>query len=463
MITRQIRIIAGALVWLVILGWVGIKYVPGWFGDESVAGQSLTEYMVASQEIRELDFEYTSNVRIGDPIFARNIDGELVQVGAIRQVDSAESQDYDVCYCDWASVVFFSSAPDLQPGDYLTFHQTPTSMDWVARFLFPPETQSEIIGMLTEVYTDHSEAVLSELKPILQDAWQETSVIIRDELLKSLSRHRSEFEALGERYRTEIVDKELLPVIGDEVWPIVREEGRPVLEQVGQQIWQEASVFRFGWRALYDASPLPQKDLTSTEFTRFVEDEAVPVLTKNLPAFLEAQQSIMKQVIANPEVQAVVANSLEKISKDPELQRIILQVLKESILENEALQSTMLDVWNRPDLQYLKQLTDAKLEPTVVAIGEKVFGSPYTGVTPEFARILRNKILLKDERWFILNRVANWESPEQAKQDVPPGQQPEGLFADHPLVVKHKDDKVLAVLPGESNMENPFYYPARQR
>lgn len=441
---RQIRIVAGALIWLFIIGWVGFRYAPGWFGEESAAGQSLTTFLTESSETRELKFKYSSNVRIGDPVFYKNEEGDLVQVGALRQVDSPESQNYEVTYCDWASVTFFSSAPALGPGDYLTLHQTPTSMDWVARFLFPPDRQAYIIRLIAEVYATHSEEVLSELMPILQSAWTETSVIIRDEVLESLARHRPEFEGLASRYRTEIVEGELIPLVGEEVWPIVRAEAQPVLEQVGEEIWKQASVFRFGWRALYDASPLPRRDLTHAEFARFVEDEAVPVLSRNLPLFMETQQAILQQIISNPKVQDVAKASLRKIGEDPELQGILLTVLRESILENEKLQEALLRTWNRPDLKEVMALTDQRLEPTVVQIGEEVFGSPYAGVTPEFARILRNKILLKDERWLILHKAEN------------------GIEVD-PLVVENKNNDTLVVLEGSSNMENPFYYPARPR
>ena len=35
-------------------------------------------------------------------------------------------------------------------------------------------------------------------------------------------------------------------------------------------------------------------------------------------------------------------------------------------------------------------------------IGDMMFGTRHTGITPEFARVLRTEILDKDERWFLL-------------------------------------------------------------
>ena len=441
---RQVRVILGALIWTAVLAWAGYRVFPTWFGNQSAAGKSLTTFAFQQPEVRELKFKYKSVIRIGDPIYLRNQDGRLVQIGALRQVGSPESTDYAPVFCDWASATFFSSAPPLRPADYLTYHQTPSSMDWVARFLFPPERRERIARLVADVYALHSDEIIIELMPIWQNVWAEVSILIRDELLVSLERHRSEFERLGTKYRIEIVDAELIPLLGEEIWPIVLKHGQPVMERVGQQIWQRASVFRFGWRAIYDASPLPQKNLTQAEFTRFVEGEAVPILTRNVSEFMHAQQLILEEIVANPHVQQVATESLRKLGEDPELQRLILQVMRESILENAKVHEVLMKVMERDDVQQVLSLTDSRLEPTVIAIGEEVFGSPYTGVTPEFARILRNKILLKDERWLVLNQT----DPTTSRD---------------PWLTENTDPTTLGVVWGDSDMDNPFYYPARKR
>ena len=443
MTPRKTRILIGILIWTVLLGWVGWRYIPICFGERSPTTTSLVQFFFKKQNERELHFELLSNVRIGDPIFFEQA-GRLVQVGKISQVDSRESQNYQTVATQWARATFFSSAPDLHSRDYLTLHETPESMDWVARFLFPPEKRLRIAELVTNVYATHSQEILGDLMPILTGVWSEASLLIRDELLLSLERHQPEFEALGRKYQAEIVEQQLIPLLGEEIWPVVLKHTKPILEVVGKEIWERASIFRFGWRAMYDASPLPSRNLTQAEFSRLVEQDAVPVLQENMPLFMKAQQAILYDIAENARVQMVLTDSLEEIVEDPEMQELILEILKEAILENEPLNQLLKEVWKRPDLQQVLALTDARLEPTVVNIGEEVFGSPYNGVTPEFARILRNKILLKDSRWLILQQPA----PDQS---VAPG------------VEDNADPHVMVVLPGESNLENPFYYPAKER
>ncbi len=438
------RIIVGLLIWIALLIFVSLRFAHNWVGSESVASRQLARFAFQPRSTWDLEFKFRSNIRIGDPVFFENEAGRLVNIGSLRQVESPVSKQSDVTYTDWASATFYSTAPDVEPGDYLTVHQTPTSMDWVARYLFPPARRQEIARLVAKVYAEHSQEIMRDLMPILQEAWDEISVILRDEVVASIRKRQAEFERLGVRYREEIVDGELVPLVNEEIWPLVQAQAQPLLEQVGEEIWQRASVWRFGWRAIYDASPLPRRNLTKQEFSRFLETEAMPIIVSNLPRFLEAQQVVLEQIVKNPRVISVLRDSLLRIGGDAELQALLMDVLREALFENPRLHVALRNFWRRPDLQRVLALTDQRLEPTVVRIGESIFGSPYYGVTPEFARILRNKILLKDHRWLILHRA-----DERSRQE--------------PMSRDHQDPHTLIVLPGTTTMENPFYYPARER
>jgi hypothetical protein len=64
------------------------------------------------------------------------------------------------------------------------------------------------------------------------------------------------------------------------------------------------------------------------------------------------------------------------------------------------------------------QITSARLEPTAVRIGELLLGTPDGGVTPEFARVLRNQILFKDRRWFVLENPNSPPVRDRASQQL---------------------------------------------
>ena len=70
--------------------------------------------------------------------------------------------------------------------------------------------------------------------------------------------------------------------------PIVQKHGQPPAEEIGQEIWNRASLWRFGWRAVYDKTPFTDKDLVEKEWKRFVKQEAVPVIESKMDSIVSA-------------------------------------------------------------------------------------------------------------------------------------------------------------------------------
>ena len=62
----------------------------------------------------------------------------------------------------------------------------------------------------------------------------------------------------------------------------------------------------------------------------------------------------------------------------------------------------MRDYWASAEVQEAMSAATANFETTARAIGDTIFGSRDGGVTPEFARVLRAQILMKDRRWFVI-------------------------------------------------------------
>ena len=71
-------------------------------------------------------------------------------------------------------------------------------------------------------------------------------------------------------------------------------------------------------------------------------------------------------------------------------------------MANPRLRAVLEKHWRGPQAEQAFLLASQRLEPAVHQIGQILFGTPETGVTPEFARVLRNRILRKDRRWLVL-------------------------------------------------------------
>lgn len=441
---NRIRLIVGIIFWIGVLLWAGSK-VAGRFTDrDDSSARELVQFAVKSRSVYELSLHDEYELQIGDPVFWRDEDGALIQVGVIRQVETPDSKNYRPVKTRWASVTFFSTAPPITRDSFLKLYETPSSMGWVAEALLPPKKRAEIARYIGKIFSENSDVIVEQLKPIFLEAVSETGLVVRAEMATAIAAHADQWQALGLRYQQEIVENQLVPLVNSEIWPIVQEELRPAIENIGEEIWRTASVWRFGWRAVYDSLPLPERDLTRQEFSRFVQNSALPILSAHMPELIAAQQRVLTRVVENPKVQQFAIDTFVKISNDAEMQNLILQIVQEAVLENQNFHRQLDEIWSRPRVQQALQFSDARFGPYVETIGEKLFGSPLKGVTPEFARILRHRIFLKDKRWLVLSNVKDDPSIRVTAMDL-------------------RRPGVLAVVREQATDDNPFFIEAKSR
>lgn len=350
----------------------------------------------------------------GDPVLMGQDDGSYLQVGHVRNHFSSEPKD---AYTTQASIVLYNDVATAAPhGFRLQYYSSPTSLDWVVRTMVPPERQQEIAKLIADDWKSHREEVLIQLQPVMEKSLRHAVDAIEAELPAIIQEHRSDFGQLADRYQSEIIRRQIVPLVRKEILPIVEEEITPMASELGQELWNRVSLWSFTWRYLYDVSPLPEKNAVKTEFDRFLDQEVKPQLESRSDQFVAVTQRIISRVSKNERVRAVIRENLRKVSSDPELQAIIWSVVQESILQNEKLKTSLRDYWKSEEVQDALQVANVRFEPTARAIGDAIFGSREKGVTAEFSRVLRSQILQKDRRWLIVVPV-NENHPKSQTSD----------------------------------------------
>jgi hypothetical protein len=329
----------------------------------------------------------------------------------------------------------YSSAEPIGVNDRLTYVPATESMSWVIASMLTPERRERIGQLLFEAYQDHHQEIVENFRPIVEDSLREASAIILEDLRAVAPEYEAQWQALGDRYRDELVNRRLVPLLREEIWPLVVRESEPLVSQIGQEIWSRASFWRFGWRAMYDVLPLPERELTKREFERFVQSDAVPALQAHLQDLLALQQRIFIAIAQNPKVQSELAASLKHVMSDEEAQDLAGAVLQRVVTQNQRLNAALLEIWNSPRVQQAFETANYRLEYTISSIGEELFGNPHTAITPEFSRVLRYKVLHKDCQWLVLERGASAGQPARS----------------------------LDVVIGDSTTANPFHVPAEKR
>ena len=403
------HIIFGILTWSAALaaGWTTLRSE---LSDQSssIADLSTDVQRWVTDSHQELNVKASERivVALGDPIFLQNADGSWHQVGTTINVDGTDSRDPVITTeCD---VLIYNHAIEQLPNGYrLDFHTTPMSLDWVVKTMIPPKRRKEIATLITTEWASQQEEITASLRPVLEQGIRTAMKAVEDELPQILRAHSEDFRQLGDKYETEILKAEVIPLVKSEILPIVEEEAVPVAEEVGRALWKRVSLWSFTWRFIYDRSPLPKRDAVKSEFQRFVKEEALPELRSRSDQFIDTTEVIVRRAMDNPEVKAVLKENFKRVVKDRELREIVRSIVREAVVENATLRRELDAYLEKHETKAAMELAGDRLEPTIREIGDLIFGSREKGITPEFSRILRSQILTKDRRWFVMVPIEN--------------------------------------------------------
>ncbi|MEQ8791174.1 MAG: hypothetical protein RIC55_33235 [Pirellulaceae bacterium] len=420
---KYLRILIGVCTWAaaaLLLWWC----VDG--RDEQAsqvnrrAARQLVDLAVGPRHTYAIELQPAAPLAVGDPVFAAQSRGGFRQVGEVRAVygpNDGEATRY--ARTERAEVLLYASAPPIAGDARLVYHTTPHSMEWVLQTLLPPEKQERVAAELSDAFHEHHEEILAQLMPVVEASFREGLVVVEQDLAASLASRRGEIEALGGKYQREVVEKELVPLVRNEIWPIVREQATPTAEEIGQKLWQRASVWRFGWRYVYDKSFAPEKSLFKKEWERYLKEDAAPVFRRHTDDIVAAQQRILAEVAKNEKVQEAIRRNLSRVLDDPELRQLVWEIIEEVIVNNPRLHEVLQRHWTGPEAQAAFRLAGERLQPTVQRIGEMVIGSQAEGMTPEFARVLRAQVLYKDRRWLVLETGGGGRAADDAMSAPP--------------------------------------------
>ena len=403
---RRLQISFGLLAWLIGGGtvlWCASDHLQKQQEGTTKPSQQLWSYATGQRQSAELEFDDKFVCSAGDPIYLVDHEGDFHQVGEVRMVRTADGRHaLNSTAATYGEALFYPTRNPIPVNATVTYHTTESSVQWVLETMLPAEKREQIGVEISNAFADHHEEIITALQPIVRESLYEVFGVIESDLPKVIAKHRSELEKIGGRYQADMVERELVPLVKKEIFPIVRKHAEPVAEEVGGEIWQRVSLWKFGWRLAADKIPLTKKKRFQEEWQRFVNKEVVPILEKHSDEFVEVTQDIVKETAANKAVQKAVRSNVQKIVEDPAIQKVVWSIIKEAIVDNPRMREAMEKHWTGPKAKKAFQIAGKRLQPTVHRIGELLFGNLNEGITPEFQTVLRNQILGKDKRWFLI-------------------------------------------------------------
>ncbi|MDA7978918.1 MAG: hypothetical protein MPJ50_09140 [Pirellulales bacterium] len=399
---RGLRIFSGVAIWLLLV----LGLLTAWNKEQAsakpqrVASEIWTYYTGDYQQVR-LNLPQQVDLGVGDPIFYINASGEVTRIGEVTSL-TQNQQPSRRGWVKTADAMFYPRAPAMGTIARAEYYSADQSLIGTLRTMLPDEKRQEISQLIVAAYREHNQEVAQELWPIVHATLKETMRTLETELAFAFAKHREELRAVGARYQQEIIAQDVIPLVREEVWPIVRARGEPMANQIGQEVWERVSLWRFGWRMVYDKTPLlPTRNYTQKEWRRFVDSEIVPILETHTDDLVHVTKNVLRDVGKNAKVRQALRKNLSLMLDDPELQRIFGSIIREVVIERDSLRATFKRNWSTPESQQALQLVSARLEPTARKIGELILGTRER-ISPEFALVLRNHALAKDRRWICI-------------------------------------------------------------
>jgi hypothetical protein len=406
---KLMRIIIGlaVCVGLAAAPWLALRVraAPAVNGAEQPAiSTALWHYWTGTRRTVLLQFAKATEVAVGDPIFMQDRPGSLRQVGEIQSLADSDGHALAYRFADVpaAQALFYPFAPQVGANAHVQYHTTPSSLAWVVNTLVTPERKEQLTREFKKTLDEHRDEILKLLAPVVDRSLQDMVAILAEDLPRAVLAHEKELDALGAKYERELVDRQLLPLVKHEIWPLVKARTEPEVRAVGQELWQRVSLWSFGWRYAYDKLPFTAGNRTDQEWQRFLEKEALPIIERHSEAFVGVVRNVVADVAGNPRVREAARKSLAVVADDPEFKRIVRAIFDEAILRNPRFREALERQWQSVETQAALEQASSILEPAIRRMTDVLIGSPDTGVTPEFAQVLRSQILAKDRRWFLL-------------------------------------------------------------
>ena len=398
---RAVRLWVGVLSWGIAAVLFGGMLASRPESSRTESQVSVTRYLLTPSR-HLLASDGTGLVARNDPVFIREPSGSWRQVGHVRDVVAGGAGSN-------VSMLWYGEELDPRSWEFL-LHQQRGGFDEVLAAMLPAAKRERVRRVLTEAMADHGDQVIAALWPLVEQTFRESLPIIETEFRNSIGRHREEIDELSKRLHRELVAERLVPLAKREILPIVRRHAEPPMEEIGRELWDRASLWRFGWRAMYDKSPLPRRDMIREEWERFIEQEAIPVFEAHLDDLVVAVERTLADVAANPSVRTELASELERLASDPEANRVARTILRETFVENPQLHERWRQIWSDEAAREVLADVGERLEPAIRQIGDELFGTRERGIDPDFARVLRSQILGKDRRWLVARPLPDGSS-----------------------------------------------------
>lgn len=349
--------------------------------------------------------DQTGRHRPGDPIFMRKTspvsDGpaDAFRFGPWKQIGHIGDSPANT---GRLSLAWYGDE-DASEFDLIGYRQSGRLEDIVATML-PEDKRAQVQLRLQSLVRESGKEIVDSMLPLIQRGMKESMPVIESAFRQSIASHQTDIDDQVERWNQEVVRARLVPLARQRVLPIVRKNAEPEVATIGKELWDRASLWQFGWRAIYDRVTDADYGLVQEEWDRFVDEEAMPVLDSHSDSLVKVIQTTLQEIASDKQVRSELREVAVKLASDEASQKLVREILNDTFVNNQALAQVWREVWSSREARTALDQAADKVEPVLRKIGDDLFGTREKGINPDFARVLRSQILGKDRRWVIAVR-----------------------------------------------------------
>ncbi len=398
---RLRKISIGLVLWIGACVYL-VRLATAERADEDSSLDALAEYFMAREVEFELRFETAAPLEVGDLV--EDEDGRPVgDVSALLDAEGNLQADlYDRVSA--AKIRLYDRRTTILREDAsVRLVQVPASFAWVITELIPPEKLHLVNEEWNRAWRRDHRAILAKVQPVVADFLTDIEETLKAEAGPFLQRHRREIDRLFRKAETPLDSVELSDVFEKDVWPTIRKHLEPVTDDIREEVWEQFPLWGLSWRFAYQSLPLTRDDHFRHRWRSFVETEVVPILKSHSGEFLKASRQIARETLENPRVASTIHDFAMRLAGDPEFHQMAQVFLQEVFIDNPRFRARLKERWETPAVREAVEFISDRLEETVRRVGDLLLGTTKTGISPEFARVLRAQILKKGKRRIVID------------------------------------------------------------
>ncbi len=321
---------------------------------------------------------------------------ELIRVGEVVELHEETGDTLATMVFDTARVVTF------REGYQVVHRSVGASLLFSMQMLLPRHRVDQIREEWEKFERKHADDVWNHLAPVWQPLLKDVLRFLWEAVESSLKDQEPRLQQLVTRYREELVEKRVVPVLVHEVWPIITDKGADPMRVIGRELWDEVPLFSLAWRSMWDSAFSDGPGKLEAAFNEFVQMHAIPILLEHRETIQQTVVTVLREVADSPEVTATLREIAALIAADQELRTFASQLVID-VAQSQKIRDYIKASLKDGLVQARLLAANDLLQDFFTEVGNlMLLDETKKGINQDLAKLLRILVLHRDRQYIFV-------------------------------------------------------------